>query len=161
MQMNKLSKIAAASLLAVAASAGAVTQDLTVQASVQSVCTFSTAARTIDFGSLDPSAAAAQNNIATNGAISYKCTTGVTPATLSVGNGSNYASGTRRMVNGADNTAFMPYTLSVTNPVTTTGQGFSNGKERTITITGSLTAAAYEDARFGSYSDTVVITVAP
>lgn len=159
--MTKLCKIAAASLLALAAaSAGAVTQNLSVQASVQSVCTFTTAARTLDFGSLDPSAAAAQNNIALDGAISYKCTNGVTPSSLSVGNGSNWSGTTRQMKNTLSND-YIPYTLNITMPGTTTGQGFSAGKERTISITGNLTAAAYEDAVAGSYGDTVVITVAP
>lgn len=154
--------LATATLALLATAAGAATQDLSVSATVDSVCTFSTAARTLPFGTLDPSAAADQTGVATSGAIQYKCTNGVTPATLSVNNGLYVDSGNRRLKRTTPATNdYMIYTLSVTNPVATAGQGFSAGKERTITITGGLAGAQYEDALYGTYTDTVTITVAP
>lgn len=145
-----LAAIAAASTLA---SAGD-TQNLSVTASVTGLCKFSSAAQTFTFGTLDPSAAVV--TAGSGASVTYKCTKGTAPTSLTAGNGSNF-SGSRRMTNGTD---FIPYTLTVAGG-TQPGLGFSTGKDLSLTLTGSVAAADYVDVSAGSYTDTVVLTVAP
>jgi spore coat protein U-like protein len=145
-----LGAIAAASTFA---SAGD-TQNLSVTATVTGLCKFSSAAQTFTFGTLDPSAAVLTNG--SGASVTYKCTKGTAATSVSAGNGLNFV-GSRRMTNGTD---FIPYTLTVAGG-TQTGLGFSAGKDLSLTLTGSVAAAAYQDVSSGNYADTVVLTVAP
>ena len=135
------------------ASAGG-TQNLNVTATVTGLCKFSSAVQTFTFGTLDPSAAVA--SAGSGASVTYKCTKGTAATSVTAGNGANFSGG-RRMSNGTD---FIPYSLTVAGG-TQTGLGFSAGKDLSLTLTGSVAAADYEDVSSGSYTDTVVLTVAP
>lgn len=146
-----LAAIAAASTFA---SAGD-TQNLSVTASVTGLCKFSSTAQTFTFGTLDPSAAVL--TAGSGASVKYKCTKGTAATSVTAGNGLNFLAASRRMSNGTD---FIPYSLTVAGG-TQTGLGFSAGKDLNLTLTGSVLAADYVDVSAGSYSDTVVLTVAP
>lgn len=157
--MTRLHTLAKAfSLVAIAAastfaSAGD-TQTLNVTATVTGLCKFSSTLQTFTFGTLDPSAAVATTG--SGASVKYKCTKGTAATSVVADNGLNFTT-SRRMKNG---TNFIPYSLTVTGG-TQTGLGFSAGKDLDVGLAGSVAAADYEDAAAGSYSDTVVLTVAP
>lgn len=131
------------------------TQDLTVSATVNGVCKFSSAAQTLSFGAFDPSEA---GPIAGSGAaVTYKCTKGTSATSVTPGNGLNFASGSRRMGNGTD---FIPYTLTISGD-DQAGTGFGPGQDKALTVGGSIVAADYQNVSAGAYSDTVVLTLAP
>lgn len=136
------------------ASAGG-TQNLNVTATVTGLCKFSSAVQTFTFGTLDPSAAVA--TAGSGASVTYKCTKGTAATSVTASNGANFSAGRRRMSNTTD---FIPYSLTVAGG-TQTGLGFSAGKDLSLTLTGSVAAADYEDVSSGSYTDTVVLTVAP
>lgn len=155
MTLTRTAKIVLASLLACTAGlAVSATQNLTVSASVSAVCSFTTAARTLSFA-LDPSVGGAISGTL-SGTVQYKCTNGTAIGTASGGNGLNHDGTTRRV---SDGTNSIPYSLTVTSGGA--GQGFSSGKDRTLSVTGSIAAADYLDAVAGTYTDTVVLTVSP
>ena len=155
MTLNHIAKVSVAAFLALAGmAASADTQSLAVSAAVKDVCTFTPGVVAMDFGTLDPSAAADTPGTLT-GAVSYKCTKGTTPGTLSADNGANF-SVKRRMSNGTD---FLPYTLSLS--AATAGAGFGAGKEQAVTLTAGVLGADYVNISKGAYSDSVTLTVAP
>ena len=53
----------------------------------------------------------------------------------------------------------MAPTLSSVN--TGAGTGFASGSDKTLTVTGQLTQAQYQDMQTGTYSGTVTVTVTP
>ena len=148
--MKALKAIVIAMLFALVAStsfaAGAT--DLTVQATVQGTCVFDAAAYTMDFGVLDP-AAAADTNVTTN--LGFTCSNG-TPYTISD------VSGGRSMAGGftADN---LPYSIAV---YATAGNG--TGASQVLALTGTVLAADYNVASgrlADAYSEVVNITITP
>jgi hypothetical protein len=89
-----------------------------------------------------------------NVSILYRCTKGTapvftvpTPVTVTC---------TTAVTCGA--TAMAP-TLSSVN--TGAGSGFAIGNDKTLTVTGQLTQAQYQDMQAGTYSGTVTVTVTP
>jgi spore coat protein U-like protein len=133
--------------------AAAETQNLTVTASVNAICKFTSAAQTLTFGALDPS-----NAVDTSGsgaAVTYKCTKGTTPTSVGVGAGLNGANNMKNTTTG--NTDLIPYTL--TAAAAGAGQGFGSGGDVAVTLTSRVTAADYADKSAGTYSDTVVLTL--
>lgn len=156
-RLPKAIRLAASALLLAAAGAASAadTQNLTVSASVQAVCKFSSAVQTLSFGSLDPSNAVAANG--TGAAVTYKCTKGTAATGVTAGNGNNFSGGSRRMTNGTD---FIPYTLTISGG-TQTGLGFSAAGNLNLTVAGTVAANSYTDVSAGNYTDTVVLTIAP
>src|SRR5690242_6542024 len=103
--------LAAATLvLAGAAAQAADTQNLSVTATVQAKCKFTSAVQTLNF-TIDPASASAVAGTL-SGNVTYKCTKGTTP-TLAADNGLNLSGGTRRMKDGSATPNYLPYTLSV------------------------------------------------
>src|SRR6185369_3418702 len=88
------------------------TQQLNVTAVVSGVCKFTSAIQTLDFGTLDPSAAV--NTPGAGAAVTYKCTKGTAPATFTADLGVNAAGAQRNMKNGA-NPDLIAYSLTLTN----------------------------------------------
>lgn len=139
-----------------AAAAPGTTQDLTVTASVTSVCKFTGTVQTLNFGALDPSNAVAVNDKKAD--VTFKCTKGVS-ATVTQNNGSTPSGMQKRLkttFNGTD--YFIPYSIALSGD-SVTGAGF--GTNLTVTATGTIAADAYVDAPAGDYSDTVVLSVSP
>jgi spore coat protein U-like protein len=162
---NLLLAVAAAALLVAGhspAQAATATNPLNVSATVSNNCTITTG--TLQFGAYDALATNASANLDQTGTFSITCTKG-TPYTVSLGLGAHASGTTRRMVNGADNTAFLTYEIyndsfggtvwNGTNTVT----GTSASKATAITMTAYGRIPAGQDATQGAYSDTVVETV--
>jgi spore coat protein U-like protein len=150
-----LATITAAAVIAMAGSALAANNTLTVQASVTGTCKFSSATSTLDFGALDPSVA---SNVDASSTTLFWCTKGVTE-TIAATNGSNWSGSKRQMkdaaVGGVD---LIPYTLSLVK------DGNSNagpGAPRTLTINGQVLGSDYAGKTASSYSDTVTLSITP
>ena len=139
------------------------TANLTVQATVNARCTFSSTT-TVDFGSYDPTSASPTDQ---NGAVTIQCTKG-TVATINLGNGLNLSGGSRRMASQTlTTTEFLTYGLFTDSPGGTpwgTGIGggttksytAANASPTSITVFGRM--AAGQDVSVDSYQDTVVVT---
>jgi hypothetical protein len=132
------------------------TANSTVSAQVKAICKFNTGQTPIvtianSAATINPSLAGPATG---NAAILYRCTTGTaptftvpTPATVTC---------TTAVTCGA--TTMAP-TLSSVN--TGAGTGFGSGQDKTLTVTGQLTQAQYQNMQAGTYSGTVTVTVTP
>lgn len=146
---DTLKAIAAAALLCAAGfSQAADSADINVSATVLGICKFQAASADLAFGNLDPSAGAAT----ASSSITYKCTNGTAAPTVDFNSGT----GSRTMNNGAETLAY-----TITLGSTSAGTGFGSGQEKTLTIDGSITAAALENAKAGTYTETVQIDITP
>jgi len=113
-------------------------------------------AMTLAFGAIDPSSTTSKTASVTT---TIACI-GNQPATFSITTDSGQhelGTGNFRMQNGAVATEFLPYSLSI-SPASATVPQFTN---RLITITGTIAPAQFQNVRFGSYADTVAITLNP
>lgn len=146
--MKALKGIIIAIVLAFVASTSfaAGSTDLTVQATVLGTCAFDAAAYTMNFGNLDPAAAADTNATAT---LSFTCA-----------NGTSYTiddiSGPRSMAGTGDS---LPYSIAA---YTTTGTG--SGASQSVTLTGTVLGTSYDIASgriAQAYSETVTININP
>ena len=140
--------LAIASTLSIPALAGSATHTLSVSATVTGNCKFNTAgptALTIATGAgvIDPSAAGPATG---------------TSSAITADDGLNASGpGARRVKSGA---VFMPYSLTLTNAVQV-GSGFGAGQDKTLTVDAQITAANYQNATAGVYTDTVTLTITP
>lgn len=147
--------VAAIALLMMAGVAVAAdTANITVNATVNGACRFRSVP-TVDFPALDPSVGTAVDSPTVN--LTFNCTRGVAytlsdPVNPGVGDGTY--SGT---LVGPDPIA---YTLTYTN-ATGSGTGGGVGNALTSAITGHIAAGAYDLARAGAYTETVVFTISP
>ncbi|MHB8109706.1 MAG: spore coat protein U domain-containing protein [Syntrophorhabdaceae bacterium] len=130
------------------------TTSVNVSATVSQTCKFTTTGTAVAF-TLDPSATGPASGVVTTPP-QFWCTKGMT-FNVTDNNGTNF-SGSRRMKH-ATLTEYIPYSFAY-SPTTGTGAG-KNGAAQTIIITSAVALADFQDASAGSYSDTVVITVAP
>jgi spore coat protein U-like protein len=123
-------------------------------------CLFQAKGLTLSFGALDPSsgvnATAGMSPSTANANKAGDCQPTNNTMTLSADNGLNF-SGSRRLKNAAS-ADFIRYSLTGV-PVTLARPG--NSTYTTFAISGTILATDYQDARAGSYSDTVIITVSP
>ena len=87
-------------------------------------------------------------------AVLYRCTSGTTPA-FTVPSPVTVTCKTA----GTCGATTMAPTLSSNN--TGAGTGFASGNDKTLTVTGQLTAAQYQNMQAGTYSGTVTVTVTP
>jgi spore coat protein U-like protein len=123
-------------------------------------CLFQFKGLSLNFGPLDPSSGinvpAAMSPSTANADKAGDCQPTNQTMTISADNGLNF-SGSRRLkhVASAD---FIAYSLTGI-PVTPARPG--NNNYITFAFSGTIMSTAYENARAGSYSDTVIITVAP
>jgi hypothetical protein len=151
------------SLLAVAASAmlaaGAAQADtisVTINAQIVGICKFNSGQTpTVTIANagatIDPSLAGPATG---NAAILYRCTNGQAP-TFTVPTPATVTCTTA----GTCGVTTMAPTLSSVN--TGSGTGFGAGQDKTLTVTGQLTAAQYQNMQVGTYSGTVTVTVTP
>jgi len=147
-------------LLAGAVAAQAGTTALTVSATVVSKgnCRFQTAAPTLDFGTINP---ASTTTVTASTTIQVRCTgAGSNPTityNLQAGDGRYLLGGMRRMRHATDTTEFMPYSVSLSPAAAT----IAKNTTQSITISGTVVPADYQNVRVGTYSDTVVLTLDP
>jgi hypothetical protein len=151
--------ILAALTLAATFPAQAGTGSLAVSAVVvsQSYCAFLTGPRTLAFGTIQPSSLVAATATTT---IQFWCIggTGSTTYSIQAGNGLHSpGAGLRRVRHASVLTEYMAYTLSLT-PASATIPWLAS---QTITVNGSIAPTDFQNARFGAYSDTVVIDLTP
>jgi spore coat protein U-like protein len=112
---------------------------------------------TMDFGAIDPATTATKTQTVTT---SIFCI-GNRASTFSISTDSGlheFGAGNPRMQNGTAATEFLPYSLAI-SPASGTISAALGGSP--VTITGSITPAQFQNARFGAYSDTVAITLNP
>lgn len=120
--------------------------DLTVQATVLGTCSFNAATYLMDFGSLDPAAAADTNATAK---LEFTCSNGTTYNIDDV-------KGLRSMGGTGDS---LPYTIA---PYTITGSG--NGLLQSVDLVGTVYATDYDivSGRIAqAYSETFTININP
>lgn len=152
---------AAGTLLPTGTLAGGTTT-LTVNARILSVCMVTTAPGMLDFGIIDPSGGA---NATASATFVMKCSNGTTSTAATDNNGLNF-NVVKRMQHSVTGTAYLSYAISYTNDVGFAGAGFSGAAAtQTVTITGTITPAQYQNALATTgaevYADTVTITVNP
>ncbi len=155
--------IAAALIAATGAASAGGTHTITVSASVTGTCVVNTATSTLAFGTLDPATGGTVNATWSGG--TFRCTNG-TAYTITSNDGlwesaSGGASNRMRLSSATDcSTASNCIRYTMTNTASGTGAGM-NGNDISFAVTGSTLIADYQNAVAGSYSDTVILTVAP
>ncbi len=135
----------------------AATLSLSATVLSKNICRFVTTTATLPFGTLDPSNAV---DITATATLTFRCQGSTPLATFLISDDDGlYETGANanRMVHAVDAAVFMAYNLSYT-PTTATVPRLTN---QTLTVTGTLPAAAYATAIVGSYSDTVVLSINP
>ncbi|MCD6078810.1 MAG: hypothetical protein K0R89_2754 [Ramlibacter sp.] len=151
----------AALLLGGGGAAHAVTAPATlaVTATVVSknVCKFATNNLAVPFGTIDPSLTTNKTVTVTT---TIKCAGSSPVATFAITvNDGLWSTGAnaRRMRHGTIATEFMPYGLTV-SPLS---GNVTKNVNQTVTITGTVLPADYQNRSSGGYSDTVVLTLTP
>ena len=147
-----LLKVVCAALLASSAgfAAAADSTTLAVTATVTGLCKFSATSTPLAFGAVDPSLTV--DKVVTANVL-YKCTKGTASA------GVTATGGTARTMTGPA-ASTMGYTLGFSGG-TSTGTGFGSGQDLTLVVTGTITAAQYQNATAGAYSENVTLNITP
>ena len=125
---------------------------VTVNANINAVCKFFTAAPVVNVtntgigSNIDPSSLATATGSAS---LVYRCSNGTTPLFA--------VPGTATITNGGG--ATMTPAISSSN----TGPGSAMGMDRnqTLTVTGQIAPAGFQDAPAGAYTGSILISVAP
>jgi len=130
------------------------TATLAISATVSGTCKFTTASFNMNFGTLDPSAAANQSQ---STALTYKCTKGQAATSFSF-DGDATSPASVNITNGTDN---IPVALTWAVPATL-GSGFGTGSTAiTMNVTGAFLATDYDSVSAGVYTKNVAVVVAP
>lgn len=117
-------------------------------------CKISGGPWSLNFGTLDPAGATDVTSL--SGAVVLNCGGGL-PYSVSLDNGLYFASGRRRLSNGA---WFVPYTITNALPITGVGAGVGGpGSDVIIDLTGAINGVDYVNAVPGAYGDTLVLTI--
>ena len=132
---------------------------LSVTATVisKSNCKFSTGTSSLNFGTLDPGN---PSDSTVNTAVTFRCAGSAPIATYAIGHDSGlYETGVNapRMRHATIPTEYLPYTLTL-NP--SSGSAPRNVNQ-TLTISGTVQGAVFQNAYAGDYADTVVISITP
>lgn len=135
------------------------TRTVTVTATVLSKnqCKFSSATAALAFGTLDP---ANPVNKTVNTSITFRCMGSSPIATFFISdNDGLYETGpnANRMRHTTLPTEYIPYVFSL-SPTSGT---IPKNTYHTLTINGTVNGTDYANAATGTYSDTVVVTIAP
>lgn len=140
--------VAAAVLVAPAASMAAGTHTLNVSATVNGTCSFDLPNSAMAFGAIDPSGTTPATATA---AVDFHCSNGQAYTVTLSGTGSYTLSA------GANT---LPYTASITGGASGTGTGMT-GAAQTVTVGASIAVADYQNANTGAYTGTLTLNVAP
>ena len=150
MSKKVFTRAAIAAFAALAFSPAAFAQNMAVSASVTGTCLLGTV-NALDFGALDPVLAPAVTGVTTT--ITYRCTKGRSPTSLTIGGG------------GSPYTGSMSGPLSSSIPFSLTwgalpaGTGMSAAVA--LTVTGAIASGTYSDAAAGAYSASVPVVFTP
>lgn len=123
----------------------------------RSNCRFLTGAATLPFGTIDPSSGTTATASTT---MRFWCVgfRGSTTFAVVADDGSNSpGAGLRRMRHTGTPTEYLPYNLSIT-PSSGTLPWLAT---QTITVSGTITPAQFQNAKQGGYSDTVLVSLYP
>lgn len=155
MTHNRIAKATAALILSsiagMASAAGS--QTLAVSATIAAICKFSAASTPLAFGSIDPSLST--DKVVTANVL-YKCSNGTASAGVTATGGL-----TRTMTDTVTPANTLGYTLSFSGG-TQTGTGFGSGKDLTLVVTGTITAAQYQNAVASTtYAENVTLNITP
>lgn len=132
--------------------ASADTLNMAVSATVLSTCRLITVPA-MSFGNLD---LVTPVNLTVPVTVTYKCTSGQAPTGFTVGTVASPFTGS--LASGANRIA---YQIGWTNP-TTAGTGLGAAATAiNVTLTGTMTAAAYSSAAVGSYTQSVPVSITP
>jgi len=128
---------------------------VTVNATVVAVCKFFTASPVVNItntgtgSNIDPSSSTTASG---NAAINYRCSNGTSPTFTVPGTATvtcALCSGTPTM------------TPTITSSDTGAGTGMGSGQNKTLTVTGQITQANFQDAAAGAYTGSISVSVAP
>lgn len=132
---------------------------MTVTATILATCKVITAPAALAFGNIDPSGLV---NVTATTTFTTKCTNGTTESASTDNGGANVLAGQKRMQTTAPAGKFLAYGVAYSGDTTFTGTGFGAGAANTVTVNGTITPAQFQNAAANTtYTDTVVITVAP
>lgn len=142
------------------ASAGAWAQSalISVSATVvsKSNCKFDTGTATLAFGTLNPSSSGDASATAT---IGFKCAGSAPNATFSISHdsGQNETVPNANRMKHASLAEYLSYSVVLSPSIATAPKN----TQQTLTISGTVPEAAYQNAHWGAYTDSVVVTVQP
>ncbi len=124
----------------------------------KNTCKFNSNTATVDFGNLDPSAPA---NVTINTLIDIVCNGNAALATFVISDDDGIhetGANANRLQHATLPAEYISYSFSY-NPITAT---VPKGVAQTITLTGTISSAAYNISTLpGVYSDTVIMTIVP
>jgi spore coat protein U-like protein len=149
-------------VVAAPAFAASASAPLNISASVAAVCTITTSP--VAFGPYDPVVVNAATDLTAAGSVNVACTKG-TASTIDLGNGGNFAAGSRRMGSGTD---FLNYALYKDAARTAVwGTGLAGGTTAAYTAASkALTAVPVygtvpqnQNVTVGAYTDVVLATI--
>ncbi len=123
-------------------------------------CFFSTDTLDLNFGTLNP---ANDTQVSSSASVTFNCYRLFQPTVFAITDdfGLNETGpNNRRMRNTNHPAEYLPYSLSL-SPATGTISFWDGLVGKTLTITGTIAAADYQNAFVGDYTDTVKITIAP
>lgn len=123
----------------------------------KSQCKFNSNTANLNFGNLDP-ANPVDKTITTS--VTFRCGGSAPIASFSITDDDGlYEAGqdANRMRHILTTTEFLPYSLTL-SPTSGT---IPKNTDETLTLTGTVRGADYQDALAGSFSDTVTLTIAP
>jgi len=160
--MSLRAAVAASALIVAGQAAAGGTHVITVSASVTGTCVVNTTTSTLAFGALDPAAGGTVSATWSGG--TFRCTNG-TPYTVSSDDGlwesSSGGANNRMKLSTATDCSVATNCIRYTLGSVTTGTGAGMTTNISFGVTGSTALADYQNAKQGSYSDTVTLTVAP
>jgi spore coat protein U-like protein len=142
---------AAIALIAMAGVVAADTTSVTVSATVQGNCWF-TSGGSVSF-TLDPASGSDAPGLVTTP--SFWCTKGAS-YTITDDDGENESGATHRLKHASLN-EYIPYSFSYTS----IGSGEGKSAPATLALTSNIANADYVDASAGTYADTVTLTITP
>jgi hypothetical protein len=130
---------------------------VTVNATIIGVCKFFTASPVINItntgsgSNIDPSLAGPASGSVD---VTYRCSNGTSPSFTVPGT----ATVTCTTAGTCGSTTMTP---TVTSSNTGAGTGLGSGKDQTLTVTGQITQANYQNMQVGSYSGSMTVSVTP
>lgn len=146
---------AVASIGSFSAMAASQTHDMAVSATVNGTCKFNSNGPTaLSFGTIDQTSTSAATATAN---VLFRCTTGTTSSIASAVGVNDSGANHRVKANTSD---YMVYTASYSGDAQV-GSGHGAGQDKTLVVNGSITAAEFQNAAAGAYTDTLTLTIAP
>lgn len=159
MNITKLkAALLAAAAIGVLSSSGAQASDsvsVTVNATIVGVCKFFTSSPVVNItntgsgSNIDPSSATTATG---NAPITYRCSNGTSPT---------FTVPATATVTCAACTGSPTMTPAVSSANTGAGTGMGSGQDKSLTVTGQITQANFQNAPAGTYTGNITVSVTP